>query len=62
MLHGLQATVGRSMGFDPSHYDLAEADNGVEAPLHAPGGPGHQSGPAQSGLPQGGHLLVSHPF
>ena len=51
------------MGFDPSQYDLAEEDNGVEAPLHAPGGPalpGQQSGPAQTALPQGGHLLVSH--
>lgn len=64
----LQATVGRSRGFDPnglaSGGSLGTPDSSVEAPLHArgaldPSSPSNLSGPSQTALPQGGHLLVS---
>lgn len=55
----VQVGVGRSPGFDPSRYDLGDAENGGAGPLEGPGSPTYHGPPGQSAAPLGGHLLVS---
>ncbi len=55
----VQVGVGRSPGFDPSRYDLGDAENGGAGYMEGPGSPAHQGPPGQSAAPLGGHLLVS---
>lgn len=57
-----QVAVARSIGFDPSRYDLGDAENGEAAPLTAqesPGSPSFQTPPRQNSPPRGGHLLAT---
>ena len=55
----VQVGVGRSPGFDPSRYDLGDAENGGAGSLEGPGSPTYHGPPGQSAAPLGGHLLVS---
>ncbi|KAL0020011.1 hypothetical protein WJX77_003088 [Trebouxia sp. C0004] len=55
---GQQVGVGRSPGFDPSRYDLGDAENGGAGFLDGPGSPTHHNPPGQSAAPLGGHLLA----
>ncbi len=55
----VQVGVGRSPGFDPSRYDLGDAENGGAGYMEGPGSPTHNIPPGQSAAPLGGHLLVS---
>ncbi len=55
----VQVGVGRSPGFDPTRYDLGDAENGGAGYMEGPGSPTHHSPPGQSAAPLGGHLLVS---
>ncbi len=55
----VQVGVGRSPGFDPSRYDLGDAENGGAGYMEGPGSPTHHGPPGQSAAPLGGHLLVS---
>ena len=55
----VQAGVGRSPGFDPSKYDLGDAENGGAGYTEGPGSPTYHGPSGQSAAPLGGHLLVS---